>query len=201
MIEINILRERQKRYYQRVFLMRVVLMYLIGLLCVLVIVGITYITNRITIMYTLSSIKSYSEKISGEQGFMQEVQEYYRDAENLSKKLFDAQEEYSKRPLWTKKVAVIVSFVPENMWIEKMYIIEGAKEKNTQNVFVIEGNLVSDGLNMEKSISSFMNNIRVNLSSDFSFVSLKEIKRIKKTESSDNAISFKIECGLKDVTK
>ncbi len=82
-----------------------------------------------------------------------------------------------------------------------MYIIEGSKEKNNQNIFVIEGNLASDGLNMEKSISDFMNNIRANLSSDFSFVSLKEVKRIKKAESDDNAIGFRIECGLKEETK
>ncbi|OQB72798.1 MAG: hypothetical protein BWX89_01206 [candidate division TA06 bacterium ADurb.Bin131] len=201
MIEINLLRERQKRYYQKVFLIRVVMMYVIGFLCVLVIFGITYISNRITIMYTLDSIKSYKQKISSEQGFMQEVQKYRRDAEDLSKKLFDAQKEYSKRPLWTKKFAVIVSFVPKDMWLERMYIIEGSKEKNNQNIFVIEGNLASDGLNMEKSISDFMNNIRANLSSDFSFVSLKEVKRIKKAESDDNAISFRIECGLKEETK
>ncbi|HOQ82379.1 MAG TPA: hypothetical protein PLL89_04875, partial [bacterium] len=84
MIEINLLRERQKRYYQKVFLIRVVMMYVIGFLCVLVIFGITYISNRITIMYTLDSIKSYKQKISSEQGFMQEVQKYRRDAEDLS---------------------------------------------------------------------------------------------------------------------
>ncbi len=196
MIEINILRERQEKFHQKVFLIRIVSMYLIGLLCLLIIVGITYITNRVAIRYILASIKKYNDKISSEQGFVQEVQKFRQIMEDVSRKLFDAQEEYNKRPLWSKKFAVIVSAVPERMWLEKMAVVQNTQGKNVSNVFVIEGSLMSDGSDTGKTISDFMNNIRLRCSSDFSSVSLKEIKKIKKTTSSD-IISFRIECGLK----
>lgn len=198
MIEINILRERQEKFHQRVLLIRIISMYLIGFLCLLIIVGITYIANRVAIKYVLAGIKKYNDKIRSEQSFIQKVQKYRQNMEEIAKKLFDAQEIYKKRILWSRRFVVIASSISKNMWLEKISVVQSTQNKNAPDVFLIEGSVMPDGPAVEKSISDFMNNVRS--SSEFTFVSLKEIKRIKKTSSGD-IINFRVECGLHGSTR
>jgi len=189
MIEINLLKKRQEVFLQRVLIFRIIFIYLIGFLFLLVIIGISYFSNRIAIKLTLTSIENYKQKIKNEKGIIQNLERYNAEMDRIARDLFFMQEEYKKRVLWSKKFAIIVSSIPDSIYLEKISL---DPEKN----FVIEGSVSPEIKNIKKLITEFMNNLRANSASEFSNISLAEIKKITKTPKQDTT-TFKINCTVK----
>lgn len=189
MIEINLLKKRQEVFLQRVLIFRIIFIYLIGFLFLLVIIGISYFSNRIAIKLTLTSIENYKQKIKNEKGIIQNLERYNAEMDRIARDLFFMQEEYKKRVLWSKKFAIIVSSIPDSIYLEKISL---DPEKN----FVIEGSVSPEIKNIKKLITEFMNNLRANSASEFSNISLAEIKKITKTTKQDTT-TFKINCTVK----
>jgi len=189
MIEINLLKKRQEVFLQRVLIFRIIFIYLIGFLFLLVIIGISYFSNRIAIKLTLTSIENYKQKIKNEKGIIQNLERYNAEMDRIARDLFFMQEEYKKRVLWSKKFAIIVSSIPDSIYLEKISL---DPEKN----FVIEGSVSPEIKNIKKPITEFMNNLRANSASEFSNISLAEIKKITKTPKQDTT-TFKINCTVK----
>jgi len=189
MIEINLLKKRQEVFLQRVLIFRIIFIYLIGFLFLLVIIGISYFSNRIAIKLTLTSIENYKQKIKNEKGIIQNLERYNAEMDRIARDLFFIQEEYKKRVLWSKKFAIIVSSIPDSIYLEKISL---DPEKN----FVIEGSVSPEIKNIKKLITEFMNNLRANSASEFSNISLAEIKKITKTPKQDTT-TFKINCTVK----
>jgi len=196
MIEINLLKKRQEKFNQKVFLIRIVSIYIIGFLCLLVILGISYLSDRIAIKTTLLSIENYKQKIKNESDIVRTLEKYKDEMDKVSKLLFLAHEEYRKRIIWSKRFNAIVVSVPENMLLSKMFLSEYTQGEKTRRIFTIEGIVMHVASNAMKLITEFMNNIRNNTSSEFSTISLVEIRKSDKIAKQQGTI-FRIECGLK----
>ncbi|MCM8821225.1 MAG: PilN domain-containing protein [Candidatus Omnitrophica bacterium] len=196
MIELNLLKKRQEKFYQKVLLIRILSVYIIGFLCLLIILGISYFSNRISIKSTLASIENYNQKIKNEQQAVQILEKYREEMERTAKILFFAQEEYRTRTLWTRRFNIIGNSVPEGIWLSKMSISQTAREEKNQKTLVIEGFVMQGSINAGKLITQFMNNIKNNSGTEFSNITLAEVKQSDKTSKYRSTL-FKIECDLR----
>lgn len=196
MIEINLLKIRQERFYQKIFLIRIVSIYVIGFLCLLIILGISFLSNRIAINSALAGIEKYNEKIREEKEIVNSLERDRQEIDNLAKLLFLCQEEYKKRVLWSKRFNAVVSSAPDGIILGKMFLSQKSQGEKTQRVFVIEGSVVPGISDPSGIITKFMNNIRSNSISEFNTVALVEVKKSDKTAGVQNTM-FRIECGLK----
>ncbi|HOK79567.1 MAG TPA: hypothetical protein PK303_02605 [bacterium] len=195
MIEINLLKKRQQQYYQRVFLIRVILIYIIGFVCVLILAGISFLSNRIAINSILTSIEQYNQKIKSEYGVVQELEKYKNQMDEIAKKLFLAQEECKKRILWGKKFSIVIGSLPEKIWLGKISLNQA--NKDASKVFVIEGYINSEISGTRKYLADFMDNLKKNSGAEFSSISLAEIKNTGKSPK-EQITTFRIECMLKE---
>ncbi|MGB9642471.1 MAG: PilN domain-containing protein, partial [Candidatus Ratteibacteria bacterium] len=148
MIEINLLKKRQQQYYQRVFLIRVILIYIIGFVCVLILAGVSFLSNRIAIKSILTSIEQYNQKIKSEYGIVQELEKYKNQMDEIAKKLFLVQEEYNKRINWGKKFQIVIKSLPKNIWLGKISLNQIGN--NDSKILVIEGYINSGMSNTSK---------------------------------------------------
>ncbi|HOJ30950.1 MAG TPA: PilN domain-containing protein [bacterium] len=194
MIEINLLKKRQQQYYQRVFLIRVIFIYIIGLVCILILAGVSFLSNRIAIRSTLASIQHYNQKIRDEYGAVQELEKYKNQMDEIAKRLFLAQEECKKRIIWGRKFKIVASSLPEKMWLGKISLNQA--NKDSSRVFVIEGYINSGISGTRKYLVDFMDNLKKNAGAEFSNISLAEIKNTGKSPG-EQITTFRIECGLK----
>lgn len=191
MIEINLLKTRQEKFYQKVFLLRILFVYFIGFICLLVIAGVSFFSLRIAINSAIAGIENYNQKIKSEQVVIQTLEKHKEEMENLSKALFLGYEEYRKRILWGKRFNIIANAVPENIKLSKIYLSQITQGEINKKVFVIEGFVVQNPQSIRKPITEFMNNIKKNSGTEFSNISLIEIKKEQQN------VTFKIECELK----
>ncbi|MGC8805424.1 MAG: PilN domain-containing protein [Candidatus Ratteibacteria bacterium] len=194
MIEINLLKKRQQQYYQRVFLIRVILIYIIGFVCVLILAGVSFLSNRIAIKSILTSIEQYNQKIKSEYGIVQELEKYKNQMDEIAKKLFLVQEEYNKRINWGKKFQIVIKSLPKNIWLGKISLNQIGN--NDSKILVIEGYINSGMSNTSKYLTEFMNNMKNNAGSEFSKISLTEIKNAGKSPK-EQFTTFRMECRLK----
>ncbi|MCM8815678.1 MAG: hypothetical protein NC937_02860 [Candidatus Omnitrophica bacterium] len=197
MIELNLLKKKQEIFFQKILLIRIISVYVIGLLCLFIILGISYVSNRITIKSILASIENYNQKIKNEQEAVQILQKHKEEMDRTAKTLFLAQEEYRKRVLWSKRFNVITSSVPENIWLSKMSVSQSSGEEKNPRIIVIEGFITPAIGSARKSITQFMDSIKNNSETEFTSITLTEIKQSDLTQKSRSTM-FRIECGLKE---
>ncbi|MCX7704834.1 MAG: hypothetical protein N2115_01065 [bacterium] len=196
MIEINLLKARQERFYQKVLLIRILTIYIIGFLCLIMILGVSYLSNRIAIRSVLAGIKKYSEHIEKQQDVVESLKNYKEEMDKISKFLFLGQEELKKRVLWSRKFNTIVNSVPEGISLGRMFLMQNPLGEKTQRVFVIEGSTLPGIEEYSSAISKFMDNIKNNSASEFTTITLVEVRK-NDTGKGSQGVIFRIECGLK----
>lgn len=197
MIELNLLKKRQEKFHQKVLLIRILAVYVIGFLCLLIILSISYISNRIAIKSTLLKIENYNQKIKKEQGIVEMLEKNKEEMDRTARILFLAQEEYRTRILWSKRFDIIIASVPESIWLNKMFLSSVTRGDKTQKILVIEGFAAPGSANTRKSITQFMNNLKSNAGTEFSNLALTELKQNDKALK-QKGTTFKIECDLKE---
>ncbi len=196
MIEINLLKTRQERFYQKIFLIRIMFVYVLGFVFLLIILGISFLSNRIAIKSALSAIEKYNQRIKEQQNIVESLENYRAEIEKISKALFLGQEEYKKRILWSKRFNIIVSSVPDSIALDKMFLSQKTQGEKNQEVFVIEGTVMPGIENTSGAITRFMNDIKSNSTSEFGSIALVEVRKVDKSASIQGTM-FKIECEVK----
>ncbi|MCM8758656.1 MAG: hypothetical protein NC906_02645 [Candidatus Omnitrophica bacterium] len=196
MIEINLLKTRQEKFYQKVLLIRILFIYVIGFIFLLIVLGISFLSNRIAIKSVMGAIEKYNQRIKEYQSVIKTLENYKSEIDTLARLLFLGQEEYKKRILWGKRFSIIVSSVPEGIAINKMLLSENTIGEKTQKVLIIEGSVMPGIENVSGVLTQFINGIKNNSSSEFSSVTLAEIKKSDKSAGTQGTL-FKIECELK----
>ncbi|MCM8817596.1 MAG: hypothetical protein NC913_08850 [Candidatus Omnitrophica bacterium] len=196
MIEINLLKTRQEKFYQKVLLIRILFIYVIGFIFLLIILGISFLSNRIAIKSVMGAIEKYNQRINEYQSVIKTLENYKSEIDKLARLLFLGQEEYKKRILWGKRFSIIVSSVPEGIALNKMLLSENTIGEKTQKVLIIEGSVIPGSENVSGVLTQFINGIKNNSSSEFNSVTLAEIRKSDKSAGTQGTL-FKIECELK----
>lgn len=196
MIEINLLKTRQEKFYQKLLLIRILFIYVIGFIFLLIVLGISFLSNRIAIKSVMGAIEKYNQRIKEYQSVIKTLENYKSEIDKLARLLFLGQEEYKKRILWGKRFSIIVSSVPEGIAINKMLLSENTIGEKTQKVLIIEGSVIPGIENVSGVLTQFINGIKNNSNSEFNSVSLAEIKKSDKSAGTQGTL-FKIECELK----
>lgn len=196
MIEINLLKTRQEKFYKKVLLLRILFVYIIGFIFLLLILGISFLSNRIAIKSVMSSLEKYNQMIKEQQGIINMLENYKNEIDKLAKLLFLGQEEYKKRILWGNRFNIIVSSVPEGIILNKISLSENTTGEKTQKVLVVEGSVTPAVENVSNVLAQFISGIKNNSASEFGSVTLAEIRKSDRSADMQGTI-FKIECELK----
>ncbi len=196
MIELNILRERQKRYCQHRAFARLTFAYFIGLAFLAFILGVIYISERFILLDATDDIRRLSMKIRNETVLLERVGTYQNKMASLENKLVDCRAELGKRTLWTAKVAAIGESLPSGMWLTRISRTETSGEKGKAVLFVVEGALSPAIANERTTVTAFMDQLEQKTQSEFETISLREVKRVRRDQSADT-VSFIVDCRVK----
>jgi len=196
MIEINLLKKRWEIYKKRVLILKFFLLYFIGFIFILIVCSGFYISNRIEIQRIKREIENLKKKASEEKGIFEIIKSQQEKCSILCKKFSFYEDEYKNRIIWSDKLILISSSIPNGMWLSKLSY-KNEYSENGKNLYLIcEGFISPFFIKPEKALSYFVKNLKENGS-----VSFNPIKLVKfeKGKIEDNEVYyFKFEIGLKE---
>jgi hypothetical protein len=196
MIEINLLKKRWEIYKKKVLILKFFLFYFIGLFFLFVICAGFYISNRIEIFRIKNEIENLKKKSSEEKGIFEIIRSQDEKCLLLSKKFSFYEDEYKNRIIWSDKLTLISSSIPDGMWLSKLSYKNEYSEKGKNLYLIAEGFISPFFIKPEKALSYFVKNIKENGNNLFSSIKLSKFEK-GKIEDND-VYYFKFEIGLKE---
>ena len=199
MIEINLLKKRWEIYKKKVLILKFSLFYFIGLFFLFVICAGFYISNRIEIFRIKNEIENLKKKASEEKGIFEIIRSQDEKCLLLSKKFSFYEDEYKNRIIWSDKLTLISSSIPDGMWLSKLSYKNEYSEKGKNLYLIAEGFISPFFIKPEKALSYFVKNIKENGNNLFNSIKLSKFEK-GKIEDND-VYYFKFEIGLKEKWK
>jgi len=196
MIEINLLKKRWEIYKKKVLILKFSLFYFIGLFFLFVICAGFYISNRIEIFRIKNEIENLKKKASEEKGIFEIIRSQDEKCLLLSKKFSFYEDEYKNRIIWSDKLTLISSSIPDGMWLSKLSYKNEYSEKGKNLYLIAEGFISPFFIKPEKALSYFVKNIKENGNNLFNSIKLSKFEK-GKIEDND-VYYFKFEIGLKE---
>jgi len=207
MIELNLLRNRLTRFYQRRLLIRTMIVYLTGLLFILCIVGIDYLANRMQILGVQRDIARLHKNIAGEQGTaVSRLKTYQAQMDALEGTLTFCLNEKRGRVVLARRMTAVARAMPDGMWLTRISVgqetqtapQEGAVVGEKPPLLILEGN-VAPGVNERTALAAFTENLTRNAADQFEKVTLiwTERKTVLSGTRKESMLVFKMECRLK----
>jgi hypothetical protein len=196
MIEINLLKKRWEIYKKRVLVLKFLLFYFIGLFFLFIICAGFYISNRIEIFRIKNEIENLKKKASDEKVIFEIIKNQQDKCLLLCKKFSFYEDEYKNRIIWSDKLTLISSSIPDGMWLSKLSYKNEYNVKGKNLYLIAEGFISPFFIKPEKALSYFVKNIKENGNNLFSSIKLSKFEK-GKIEDND-VYYFKFEIGLKE---
>ena len=196
MIEINLLKKRWEIYKKKVLILKFFLFYFIGLFFLFIICAGFYISNRIEIFRIKNEIENLKKKASEEKGIFEIIKNQQDKCLLLCKKFSFYEDEYKNRIIWSDKLTLISSSIPDGMWLSKLSYKNEYNVKGKNLYLIAEGFISPFFIKPEKALSYFVKNIKENGNNLFSSIKLSKFEK-GKIEDND-VYYFKFEIGLKE---
>jgi hypothetical protein len=196
MIEINLLKKRWEIYKKKVLILKFLLFYFIGLFFLFIICAGFYISNRIEIFRIKNEIENLKKKSSDEKGIFEIIKNQQDKCLLLCKKFSFYEDEYKNRIIWSDKLTLISSSIPDGMWLSKLSYKNEYNVKGKNLYLIAEGFISPFFIKPEKALSYFVKNIKENGNNLFSSIKLSKFEK-GKIEDND-VYYFKFEIGLKE---
>ncbi|MGB9677871.1 MAG: PilN domain-containing protein [Candidatus Ratteibacteria bacterium] len=194
MIEINLLRKKWEKYRKRIIILKFLLFYFIGLFFILIIFAAFYVSNKIVISKIKNDIENLKKKVYEEKGLFELLKTHQEKCSLLCKKLSFYQDEYKNRILWSDKLYLISSSIPDGMWLSKLSYKKEYEEKGKNIFLIVEGFISPFFIKPEKAITYFVRNLKVKGENPFNSVKLIKLEK-GKIEDND-VYYFKFEIGI-----
>jgi Tfp pilus assembly protein PilN len=191
MIELNILKERLEKYKNRRVITNLFIIYLGGLLFILMVLGMTFLGNKIQIRKVLSDIRKIEDKMNKEKEVISEIKTKGEATDKLLEVMAFFISEKEKRVLWTNNIGFIGRNVPYGIWLSRLSYTMPSSAKALR-IISIEGYMLPDMANERETIDRFVRN----LSRGNYFENVKLQKVTKTGSEEDQIVSFYLKCEM-----
>ena len=191
MIELNILKERLEKYKNRRVITNLFIIYLGGLLFILMVLGMTFLGNKIQIRKVLSDIRKIEDKMNKEKEVISEIKTKGEETDKLLEVMAFFISEKEKRVVWTNNIGFIGRNVPHGLWLSRLSYIMPSSTKALK-ILNIEGYMLPDMSNERETIDRFVRNL--SRGNYFEYVKLQIVTKTGSEE--DQIVSFYLKCEM-----
>jgi len=194
-IELNIIKGRYEKYVKKHLYIRLICLYILGLVFVLFIIGINFLFTKRQIQKITGEIKDIKEKMMKEKNVIEKIKKQNVESKKLLQKIMDYQAEKKNRINWAPKLAEIGNSVPYGVWIDKLTgEIKYSKKNKKEKIINIEGYVLPQLISEKNALEEFIKNLEKYPSFKKTF--LAEVKREKKNDI--EVVYFKIKTKINE---
>jgi len=194
-IELNIIKGRYEKYAKKRLYIRLIGLYILGLVFVLFTIGVNFLFTRIQIQKITGEIKNIKEKMMKEKNVIEKIKRQNAESKKLLQKIMDYQAEKKNRIDWAPKLAEIGNSVPYGVWIDKLTgEIKYSKKNKKEKIINIEGYVLPQLVNEKNALAEFIKNLEKYHSFKKTFLS--EVRREKKNDI--EVVYFKIKTVINE---
>lgn len=195
MVELNILRERVRRFQQRAVALRVVAVYLAGLVFMGIIFGIIYFAGTIEMNSIQRQIRHTQQKMEQQTNLLGQLKRYREDGRALLEELSYCREEVGKRVLLAGRLAFVGRCLPPEVRLERILWADRSDAQQRKTLFVIEGHTPPALETARAALLRFVENLCAGVHREFSTVEIQEMKK-EGTDAESQRYFFRIVCNL-----